>query len=488
MVTPFVEDWNFVQVLGEGAYGEVKLAVNVRSEEAVAVKIIDLSKVGSNAEAVRKETIIHKLQNHDNIIKFYGHRTEDKIQYLYLEYASGGELFDRIEPDSGMPEVDAQRFFKQLMSGVEYLHTRGVAHRDLKPENLLLDENDNLKITDFGLATMFRIQGVERKLERCCGTVPYVAPEVILAWKKAYQAEPADIWSCGIILVALLAGELPWDEPTTSCQEYNDWKECKITITPWSKINNLPLSLLRKILTDSVSKRANMSVIKKHQWFTKNFKAKGRTSSTNSPAISDSPFGSCGFKRVCSGTDFSPPPVNTRSESGRVCFSQPEPRSSDLNTSLESADTSDDCHRSLSVCFSQPAHTADHMLLSSQALGTQGSSQTPMQRLVKRMTRFFVTTDTERTIKELHRAFDKLGYTCKTNSLGQITMTTLDRRKMNLTFKVCLIDMGADILLDFRLSKGDGIEFKRHFLKIKARLANIISSRLPTCPMFFTQQ
>lgn len=102
-----------------------------------------------------------------------------------------------------MPAWEAQKYFKQLISAVEYLHSKGIAHRDLKPENLLLDENDNLKVSDFGLATIYRFRGKERCLEKRCGTLPYVAPEVLL---HPYHAEPADIWSCGIILVALLAG------------------------------------------------------------------------------------------------------------------------------------------------------------------------------------------------------------------------------------------------------------------------------------------
>lgn len=102
-----------------------------------------------------------------------------------------------------MPIWEAQKYFKQLISAIEYLHSKGIAHRDLKPENLLLDEHDNLKVSDFGLATIYRLQGKERCLEKRCGTLPYVAPEVLLC---AYHAEPADIWSCGIILVALLSG------------------------------------------------------------------------------------------------------------------------------------------------------------------------------------------------------------------------------------------------------------------------------------------
>jgi len=124
---------------------------------------------------------------------------------LYERFIKDGRLNFEIfaEPDVGMPMWGAQKYFRQLISGVEYLHSRGVAHRDLKPENLLLDNNDNLKISDFGLATIYRMQGKERLLEKKCGTLSYVAPEVLV---RAYHAEPADIWSCGIILVALLAG------------------------------------------------------------------------------------------------------------------------------------------------------------------------------------------------------------------------------------------------------------------------------------------
>lgn len=173
------------------------------------------------------------------------------------------------EPDVGMPPAEAQRFFKQLIAGVEYLHGRGIAHRDLKPENLLLDANDNLKISDFGMATVFRYQGKERLLDKRCGTLPYIAPEVLC---RKYAAEPADIWSCGVVLVAMLAGELPWDVPSPDCQLYTAWKECQITRLPWTKIDTLALSLLRKVLMPIPGKRYTIQQIANHQWFQKKFK------------------------------------------------------------------------------------------------------------------------------------------------------------------------------------------------------------------------
>ena len=95
-------------------------------------------------------------------------------------------------------------FFFSFSFLQNYLHHRGVAHRDIKPENLLLTEDDILKLSDFGMATVFRHQGKERNLERRCGTTAYCAPEILL--KPHYSAEPADIWSCGIVLVAMVTG------------------------------------------------------------------------------------------------------------------------------------------------------------------------------------------------------------------------------------------------------------------------------------------
>jgi len=83
------------------------------------------------------------------------------------------------------------------------LHNNGVAHRDIKPENILLDAHNQIKLSDFGFATIFRSRGVERLLDKKCGTLPYVAPEVLT---RPYKATPADIWSCGIVLLALLGG------------------------------------------------------------------------------------------------------------------------------------------------------------------------------------------------------------------------------------------------------------------------------------------
>lgn len=146
------------------------------------MKKVDLMKHPDAEVSVKKEVCIQKILSHPNILKYFGKRTEGSTEYIFLEYAAGGELFDRIgecsgkvqsrlivqhfhnfvndaEPDVGMAIAGTQRYFHQILSGVEYLHSRGVAHRDLKPENILLDDRDNIKISDFGMATLFRYLG-----------------------------------------------------------------------------------------------------------------------------------------------------------------------------------------------------------------------------------------------------------------------------------------------------------------------------------------
>ncbi|XP_037543337.1 serine/threonine-protein kinase Chk1 [Nematolebias whitei] len=448
MAVPFVQDWDLVQTLGEGAYGEVRLLVNRQTEEAVAVKVIDTSQSKECADNVKKEVCVHKILNHPNIVRFFGHRKEGQSVYLFLEYCTGGELFDRIEPDVGMPEPDAHRFFQQLIAAVEYLHSLGITHRDIKPENILLDDKDNLKLTDFGLATMFRFKGRERLLNRLCGTLPYVAPELLS--QSEYRAQPADIWACGIVLTAMLAGELPWDQPTDSCQEFSDWLQKKTYLPPWKKIQPLPLSLLSKILHPDPDARISVPDIKKERWFTQGSQRSG------------------GNKVLRAEVD-----LKSRANSDdRMQFSSSQP---DLAAGgweamllIGPADGQ--------VSLSQPTKP-EHMLLGTQMVSTPGASQSPWQKLVRRMTRFFTSVNADASLSALKEVCDGMAIAFKLTCTKQVTVSTLDKRNSKLIFKVHLLEMNQRVLLDFRLSKGDGLEFKRLFVKIKQKLGDVVSTQ-----------
>ncbi|XP_068600759.1 serine/threonine-protein kinase Chk1 [Brachionichthys hirsutus] len=452
MAVPFVKDWDLVQILGEGAYGEVRLLVNRQTEEAVAVKVIDTSQAKECAESVKKEICVHKSLSHANIVRFFGHRKEGPTVYLFLEYCTGGELFDRIEPDLGMAEKDAHRFFQQLISAVEYLHSVGITHRDIKPENILLDDNDNLKLTDFGLATMFRFKGRERLLCRLCGTLPYVAPELLRL--PEYKAQPADIWACGIVLTAMLAGELPWDQPTESCQEYSDWLQKNTYLSPWKKIQPLPLSLLSKLLLAGPDARITIADIRKDRWFTEGVKRSAPGSGANKHLRSDPGLVS----------------RDVRDDGVQFSSSQPDFAAGGWEAMLFISQTEGQ------VSFSQPTKP-EHMLVCSQLLGTPGASQTPWQRLVRRLTRFFTNVNAEASLTALTEACDNLALNFKPACGKQVTVNTLDKRNNKLVFKVHVLEMNQRVLLDFRLSKGDGLEFKRLFVKIKQRLGDIVSTQ-----------
>ena len=146
-----------------------------------------------------------------------------------------------------------------------------------------------------------------------------------------------------------------------------------------------------------------------------------------------------------------------------MCHSQPPPSFSSDNcpqdpVKLEARND---------YCFSQPADLND-LLICTQLNATQSTqiSSNPFQKLVKRMTRFFVTTKVDETIKKLMSVVTKFGWACKLND-STVTISTIDRRKLQLIFKANVIDMDGKILLDFRLSKGCGLDFKRNFLKIR---------------------
>ena len=127
--------------------------------------------------------------------------------YFVLEYCKGGELFDYIVKNKRLKEGEACIFFQQIINGVEYLHNQGIIHRDLKPENLLLDYKNNIKISDFGLSTFYSKNNF---LQTACGTPFYAPPEMLEGLQ--YNGEASDIWSCGIILYAMLCGSLPFQE------------------------------------------------------------------------------------------------------------------------------------------------------------------------------------------------------------------------------------------------------------------------------------
>ncbi|KAG5900341.1 hypothetical protein JTB14_026349 [Gonioctena quinquepunctata] len=455
--TPFVEDWLcYNTTLGEGAYGEVKLLIHKYTEEKLACKIINHEKYKDASRNINREITIHKMLDHENIIKYFGRRQEPLKEYIFIEYAAGGELFQQIEPDLGMPSPSAQMYMKQLLRGLSYLHSKGIAHRDVKPENLLINANGTLKISDFGLATLFRFKGKERLLDKKCGTKPYLAPEVL---QRPYRAPPADLWSCGVVFVAMLTGELPWSEAVEHNDDFVRWKkEMYISETPWSKLGNTALSLARQILNIDVKKRLTLEQIEKHPWMKFDFGIDA--SSDVIDGSSENPAKRCNSMVEAE--------TRHNRDTPTVTLSQPNLSYQRLSI-MQAVDSLRNTKRD-QVCFSQPTHNDDLMLQFTQSPITKDN----FHHLIKRMTRFYVKTNSEKTLELLCSVLDLLHYTWNADVNSVVSVSTVDLHKNPLTFKANIFDMDGKILLDFRLSKGCGLEFKKKFLKIKECLSDVI--------------
>uniref|UniRef100_A0A5S6Q4P9 non-specific serine/threonine protein kinase n=1 Tax=Trichuris muris TaxID=70415 RepID=A0A5S6Q4P9_TRIMR len=461
---PFTDDWDVVRTLGEGSFGEVKLLVHRQQHNSIAVKIMCFDGRENRMDAAKREACVLKSLKHPNIISSIGYRIERNSLYLFLEYASEGELYDRIEPDVGMPEHQAQYFFRQLIAGVEYIHSKGVTHRDLKPENLLIADNELLKISDFGMATIFRNKrGIERMLVTRCGTLPYAAPEVLLG---PYRAQPVDMWSCGVILMAMLVGQLPWDAPTQECPAFARWsKTADCNATPWQRIPKIPLSLLTSLLNCDPVVRITVECVKKHEWFTQDLADEDATqvrSHCNMSRHLEGFGGSKGNADHAQAVYMSQPPQCTREKR--------HSSGSNLEVDHEKRPRNEGS-RETGISFSQPTNL-DNLLLSTQT--SSQSSKISLEKLVKRMTRLFFHVGLTESLAKVEEACILMGMqpTCCAN---QITVCTVDSRRNTLIFKVAAYEMNNSILLDFRLSKGDGLDFKRTFLKLKTLLSAHIS-------------
>lgn len=255
------------KTLGEGTFGKVKRAFNTENDSWVAIKVLDKEKIQKQnmGAQVKKEISIMKLVRHPNVVQLKEVLASRTKIFIVLELVTGGELFDKIVSEGRFKDDTARFYFQQLCVGTKYCHDQGVCHRDLKPENLLLDGNDDLKISDFGLSALYE-QGAETDratlLHTTCGTPNYVAPEVLA--DKGYDGAAADTWSIGVILYVFLAGFLPFDEPTMSAL-FRKIQKADYSFPSW--FSNEVKALLEKILVVEPERRMTLEDIMKDPWF-----------------------------------------------------------------------------------------------------------------------------------------------------------------------------------------------------------------------------
>ena len=251
------------QTLGEGEFGKVKLGWKKNGEVQVAIKLIRRESLGQNPSRLPKiyrEVSILRGLEHPNIVKLHEMIETPPYIGIILEYASGGELFDYILNQRHLKDHTARKLFAQLVSGVGYLHKKGIVHRDLKLENLLLDRNRNIVITDFGFANTFdprdelgediekkltdrefvrrmdleRVQNGSRRgdlMATSCGSPCYAAPELVVT-DSLYTGRKVDVWSCGVILVRPHSSSRVNVQSNSCCSTLCWLATCPSTTTP----------------------------------------------------------------------------------------------------------------------------------------------------------------------------------------------------------------------------------------------------------------
>ncbi|KAJ2489486.1 hypothetical protein IWW37_003949 [Coemansia sp. RSA 2050] len=266
----FFGPYLLLQTIGEGEFAKVKLALHRDTGEEVAIKLIKKESIDTEVKLskIKREIAALKAVNFSYIVRLHDIIETERYIGIVIEYASGGELFDHILAHRQLKENDACRLFAQLIAGVSYLHASNIVHRDLKLENLLLDRNRNIKITDFGFANQFRGPG-DDLMSTSCGSPCYAAPELVVS-DGPYVGTAVDIWSCGVIMYAMLAGYLPFDDDPSNPDGDNINQLYRyILSTPLvfpDNVSELARDLLRRMLVPNPRQRATLEDIKAHEW------------------------------------------------------------------------------------------------------------------------------------------------------------------------------------------------------------------------------
>ena len=269
-----IGNYQIIKTMGEGTFGKVKLGIHIPTNEKVAIKILEKSKIEDNDDlkCINREISFLKTLNHINIISLYEIIENSEYYYLIMEYAEN-DLFSYIVENNYLSEEISSLFYYQLINAIEYIHKNKIAHRDLKPENILLTRNNSiLKIIDFGLANSYKKNNTSNKninnindendnflLKTACGSPCYAAPEMVLG--KKYYGLNVDIWSSGIILYAMVCGFLPFED------DDNESIYRKIILGKFDipdKLSNNCKDLICKILEGNPKKRIKIDDIKKH--------------------------------------------------------------------------------------------------------------------------------------------------------------------------------------------------------------------------------
>ena len=268
--------------IGQGAFGKVNLGLNVLTGRVVAIKSFKttpIKKFQHRMKKIQYETELMKRFNHKNITKILEVFNDEEYMLIIMEYINGGNLFSFVKKRRKLSEKMAKFLFRQIILGIQHIHSKNVVHRDIKLENILIDFDNNVKICDFGIGKV--LENEDELLYDKCGTPMYMAPEIILANDdNGYKGFPVDIWSSGITLYIMLSGSLPFniknknnnkeDMALNSIKDKNNiFLQNQIINVKPKEIENISIeakNLLKGLLNKNPSKRLTCSQILNHPW------------------------------------------------------------------------------------------------------------------------------------------------------------------------------------------------------------------------------
>lgn len=265
-----ISDFDVMANLGQGAFGLVTKVQHKKSQVIYAIKQMDKKRLKNSGmiEQITTEIKIMYSLNHENIVKLFNHFEDDTNVYLIIDYAPGGQLWNKLQKSPGkrLPEKEVAVYVKDLVSALEYLHGKGIIHRDIKPENLLIDGKGRLKLADFGWSNYFKSDAQRTTF---CGTLDYLAPEMV---EVGHQHDHmVDIWAVGVLTYELLTGKSPFSplNPSLKLKDVERGTQQNIVAVKFDYPKEFPplaKDLVSKILRKNPKTRLNLFEIKTHPW------------------------------------------------------------------------------------------------------------------------------------------------------------------------------------------------------------------------------
>ncbi|CDO96264.1 unnamed protein product [Kluyveromyces dobzhanskii CBS 2104] len=284
-------DWDFLETVGAGSMGKVKLAKHTLTNEVCAIKIVNraaksymhkqnqlappkteeelmerkkkLEKEISRDRRTVREASLGQILYHPHICRLFEMCTMSNHFYMLFEYVSGGQLLDYIIQHGSLRERHARKFVRGIASALQYLHLNNIVHRDLKIENIMISTSGEIKIIDFGLSNLYDFK---KQLHTFCGSLYFAAPELLKA--NPYIGPEVDIWSFGVVIYVLVCGKVPFDDENASVL-HEKIKKGKVEYPQHLSIECI--SLLSKMLVVDPVKRATLKQVCNHQWMQRGF-------------------------------------------------------------------------------------------------------------------------------------------------------------------------------------------------------------------------